>query len=219
MARMALALMLCAAGCRPDPGVPDYTQMQALLDGGSGPQGVLPGPNPYVPGNRRLAFGLFYEGGASETLLVDDASRHYYVFGDTGPTYGQRASNDRVEGLRSDELSFVGNPWWGGGIIWDNPTDLSKWTTLHVSMASPDPGLAEIDLRLVHGDGTATQEAVLSAGLYGWKNDGAWHNLSIPLADFVAKGGNLAKVRGPFVIGGLGPKNGEKLLVDDMYME
>jgi hypothetical protein len=195
--------------------------MQALLDGGSGPQGVLPGPFPYVPGTRRLAFGIFYEGGASQTLAVDDASRHYYVFGDssTPPTYGQRSSNDRVEGLHSDELTFIGNPWWGGGIIWDNPTDLSKWTTLHVSMASPDPGLAEIDLRLVHGDGTATQEAVISAGPYGWKNDGAWHTLTIPLADFVAKGGNLAKVRGPFVIGGLGPKNGEKLLVDDVYME
>jgi hypothetical protein len=216
MRALLLSLALLAAACRPDPGVPDYSAMAALLDGGSGPQGSLPGPSPYVPGTKRLAFGLFYEGGASDLLLVDDATRHYYVFENT---YSQRSSGDRVEGLHSDELTFTGSPWWGGGLVWDQATSLTGWTTLHVSLSSPDTGLAAINLRLLYGEGATAAEAVVKATDFGWVNDGVWHHLSIPLSSFVAAGANLAKVRGPFVIGGLNPGNGESLLVDNMYME
>lgn len=220
--RLAWIFMIAAGtACRPDPGIPDYSEQDAWLDAGQGPDGALPGPSPYVPGTRRLAFGLFYEGGASETLLIDDATRHYYIFGLEGsgaPTYAQQASSDRVEGLHADELTFTGTAWWGGGIIWDTPTDLTSWTSLHVSLASSDAGLASISLRLTSGAGTPAT-ATVEASAYGWKNDGAWHHLVIPLADFRSHGAELDKVRGPFLIGGVGAKTGERLRVDALYAD
>jgi hypothetical protein len=221
MTRALLTLSCLLVACRPDPGLPDYSGMAALFDAGSGPQGSLPGPSPYVPGTRRLAFGIFYESGASETLLVDDATRHYYIFGlPSGmSTYTQQSSSDRVEGLHSDEFTFGPTGFWGGGLIWDRPTDLSAYTTMHVSLVSSDSSLAAIDVRMLSGDGPSPKNIPLKAGDYGWKNDGLWHHLAVPLADFVAQGIDLKKVRGPFVLGGVNPGNGETLLVDNVYFE
>jgi hypothetical protein len=218
---MTLALALAAAACRPDPGLPDYSTMAGLRDAGADDGGLLPGPSPYVPGTRRLALGLFYEGGASESLALDDGTRHYYIFGLEGSgtlTYAQEASSDRVEGLAADRLVMAGTPWWGGGIVWDAPTDLSGWRTLHVSLASSDPGLSAIQLRLLHGEGSA-REALVEAGDHGWAADGAWHHLAIPLAAFGAKGADLTRVRGPFLIGGVGAGGGEAILVDNLYVD
>ena len=220
MRRVVAFLLFSILGCRPDPGVPDYSGMEELMADRAN-NGPLPGPSPYVPGTKRLIFGIFYEGDSSTQIKVDDASRHYYIFiveGTTRLTYSQRASSDRVEGIQSDEFIGAGEGWWGGGIIWDNATDLSEWKTLHVSLASSDAGFEKINLTMLHGD-SQTQAAVLKATDYGWKNDGVWHHLSVPLADFVAKGANLKKVRGPFVIGGMRIEVDESLLVDNLYAD
>lgn len=216
MRTTALALLLGLAACRPDPGVPDYSS-QAGLFGDGGSQEVKPGPFPYVAGSRRLAFGAFYEGGASDRVPLD----HYYIFSDS---YSTQPSDERVEGLQSDELVFKGTGFWGGGLFWDKPTDLTGWSTLHVSLNSSDPGLAIIAVRvLFFGPPPGNAEVTLGvrANDYGWKNDGEWHHLAIPLTAF--GGLDLARMRSPFTIGndqgGGTARVGEVLLIDNVYVD
>ncbi len=108
--------------------------------------------------------------------------------------------------------------------MWDTPTDLSSWTTLHVSLKSSDPGMAEVEVRVLHGAAPAGPITVgLRGTRYGWVNDGEWHHLAIPLADFTAAGVALSRCRGPL---GFGSPNGapamhagETLLLDNFYYE
>lgn len=216
---LALAVLALAA-CRPDPGLPDYSEMDALLDAGTD-VGFLPGPSPYVPGVRRLAFGIFYEGGASERLDLSDPSRHYYIF---SSTYVDTIATDRVEGNASNKLTISGGSpgWWGGGLIWDTPVDLSSWTTLHLSLKSSDVGMAEVEVRMAHGTGAAPTTTGVRATAYGYANDGAWHHLAIPLSAFRTAGVDLAKCRGPLGFGspvGTVVHAGEALLLDNVYVE
>lgn len=217
-----LALLLAAAGCRPDPGLPDYSAMDQLFDGGGG-VGSLPGPYPYVVGTKRLAFGIFYDGASSDQLDLSDPSHHYYIF---SSTYSDEIWADRVEGTTSNRFSIPGSTpgWWGGGIVWDTPTDLTGWTTMHVSFKSSDPGMAEVEVRLLHGPAPAGPITVgLKGTRYGWANDGQWHHLSIPLADFVAAGVNLTRIRGPLgfgsAVGAPLMKSGETLVIDNFYFD
>lgn len=210
------ALVLALSGCRPDPGVPDYSSHVGLFgDGGS--QEVKPGPFPYVEGTRRLAFGAFYEGGASDRLPLDN----YFIFSDS---YSTQPSDERVEGLQSDQLVFKGTGFWGGGLFWDQPTDLSGWSTLHVSLNSADRGLAVIAVRVLYfgpPPGNAEVTLGVKANDYGYTNDGQWHHLAIPLSAFT--GLDVSRMRSPFTIGndpGGGTAGvGEVLLIDNVYVD
>lgn len=213
----ALAVVALTA-CRPDPGVPDYSSLEAIF-GDGGASEFKPGPYPWVEGTRRLAFGVFYENGASDRLPIDD----YFIFSNS---YATAPSDDRVEGLQSDELAFNGTGFWGGGLFWRAPTDMRGWTTLHVSLRSEDPGLAVIALRTLYfgpPPGNAEVTVAVRANDYGWVNDGQWHSLSVPLADFVNQGVDLSRMRSPFTIGndpgGGTAKLGEALLIDDVYVD
>lgn len=216
----ALALVMIAvavSSCRPDPGVPDYSGLTGIFGGDGGAPEVKPGPYPYVTGSRRLAFGIFYEGAASDRLPLD----HYFIFSNS---YGTQPSEERVEGLQSDQLDFKGTGFWGGGVFWDNPTSMTGWNTLHVSLLSSDPGLATIAVRVLYfGPAPANTEVTLQvkANDYGWVNDGQWHSLSIPLSAF--GGLDLGRMRSPFTIGndatGGTAKTGETLLIDDLYVD
>ena len=58
-----LVVVAVAAGCRPDPGASAYDQQEPFPHDGGGDE-LLPGPNPYQPGQRRLSIGAFYENDA-----------------------------------------------------------------------------------------------------------------------------------------------------------
>ncbi|MDP1822785.1 MAG: hypothetical protein Q8L48_06075 [Archangium sp.] len=215
-ALVLISLVLTIAACRPDPGVPDYSGLPAVFGDGGAPE-VRPGPFPFVEGSRRLAFGPFYEGGASDRVPID----HYYIFSNS---YSTEPSEERVEGLQSDQLNFNGTGFWGGGLFWDQPTNLTGWTTLHVSLFSSDPGLSIIAIRVLYfgpSPGNAEVTLQVRANDYGWVADGRWHSLSIPLADF--PGLDLARMRSPFTIGndqnGGTARTNEVLLIDDVYVD
>lgn len=211
-------VLLVLAACRPNPGVPDYSGMASLF-GDGGVNMSLAGPDPYVPGSRRLVFGAFYEGGSSVELPLD----HYFIFSNS---YTTVPSDDRVEGLQSDELDFNGTAFWGGGLFWDKPTDMRGWTTLHVSLKSDATNLAVIALRTLYlGPAPASTEITVAvkANDYGYVNDGQWHTLAVPLADFVKQGLDLSRMRSPFTLGNdvssATAKTGDVLLLDDVYVD
>jgi hypothetical protein len=214
MKKPVYALLMLLAACRPDPGEPDYAGNGPFARPDAGPGGgpssdVLPGPFPFQEGQRRLGVG-FYEGGRSEDIAVDNTTTHVYLYENTVTL---EPSTDRVEGRSSDLVVHGGKPWLGFGVHWDTPRSMDGWKTLHISLKSEDPGFAEVKVAM---NDTATS-IQLDAKQYGYANDGEWHHLAIPLADYVAKGLKLNAVNSPFALfSGAGPA-ADKLLMDNLY--
>lgn len=216
LAALAAALVV-AAGCGRDSGNPDYSGHEGLIP----PDKKYEEPDPFVPGERRLSVDLFYEGERTETLKINGFRNHYFIFG--GPefgrdTYVQGGSGNRVEGEQSDRITLVGTPWWGGGIVWDEPIDLTGWTKLYVSFKSSAASFARFDLTMLHGEGESPRSVVFAVTDYGYKNDGEWHSLEIPLSDAIERGLDLTRVRSPFIIGAAGGRSGDLLLIDNLYL-
>lgn len=210
-----LAIAVSLLACRMDPGEPDYGDLEDVFDRASQDDDDEPvvGPDPYVPGEARLSLGIFYEGGFSDIVPINGQDSNYYIFlADGQLSYTQSSFPERVEGAQSDLLTLAGTSWWGGGIIWEPSRDLSDWTTLAVSLLSND--IEELEVTL-----GSDVEVSLPATDYGYTNDGEWHHLVIPLADFTAGGVDLSATRLAFVLGGVGGNAGARLLVDNVYLE
>ncbi|MFM2247127.1 MAG: hypothetical protein RL071_3201 [Pseudomonadota bacterium] len=204
-----LAIALLAA-CRADPGAPAYPAADSA-GADTGP-GLPQGPDPYVEGEPRLDLGLYYEGGSSERVEINDLDTHYYIY---EGTYAERVElQDVIEGREAVKLEVADKGWLGGGLTWDSPRDLSGWGVLAVSLRSGDAGMNSLALHMQAG-----AEAVRPLADYGWVADGQWHHLRLPLADFAAAGANLAAVTGPYVLIGAGVAPGEQLTIDDLYIE
>lgn len=217
-------LTLLALGCRLEPGPTDYAAQQP----GAEPVveddvDFLPGPDPFVEGERRLFFGPFYEGGFSDAIAIDDVTNFFFVFGAGGNNTLEILSvNDRVEGFGSDAFVHTGQGFWGislsfftanpddGGV--PRPEDLSTWDTLHISLKSSDPTYAEVNIGMASSSG----EQTVGATAYGYANDGEWHSIEIPLSDLSAV--DLSSVITPLIISGAGGSAGETLLVDAFYI-
>lgn len=207
-------VLLALAGCRADPGRPDYSGLSEVFERANETRDndVLPGPDPYVAGEDRLGLGIFYEGSASEVVPIDGTASAYYIFlANNQLTFVQTSAADRVEGRQSDLFTLAGAPWWGGGVVWDPVRDLRPWTVLSVSLKSND--LEDVNVTV-----GSTVEVALPASSYGYAGDGQWHNLTIPLSDFEAGGVDLSAIRLVFALGGVGG-SGARLLVDNVYME
>lgn len=204
-----LPALIGLLACRPDPGLPSYPDTGTAATDTSEP--ALPeGPDPYEAGEARLSIGLYYESGYSDLIEINDVDTHYYIF---ESTYTEGVElQDVVEGREASLITHGAVGWFGGGITWDTPRDLSAWTTMYVSLRSGDPGFADLNLHFTGGT-----EAIVSAADYGWAADGQWHHLQVPLADFVAGGADLSIVTAPYVLIGAGGTEGEQLKVDNLY--
>lgn len=210
-------LALVAVACGSDPGTPDYSDQAGIVP----PDQKFEEPDPFQAGKARLSVEAFYEGGRTETIYINGFRTHYFIFGGTElgtDSYSQAASGDRVEGEHSDQITLVGTPWWGGGIVWDTPIDLSKWKKLSVAFKSSDRSFARFDLTLLYGDGDTPRSITINPADYGYANDGQWHFLQIPLSDVIDRGLDPTKVRSPFVIGATGGTAGDRLLIDNLYL-
>lgn len=205
---MLVAAACLGAGCRPDPGPSRYDAQEPFPhDGGDG--AALPGPMPYQPGERRLSIGAFYEGGASDVVPVDNMTSNLYVYSETVTLLPDA---DHIEGKTATRVTHAGMTWWGLGVHWMTPRDLSSWTTLYVSLRSHDAAFAMVDIGMNNAN-----PVFVHAADYGFAADDAWHTLRIPLADFVAAGLDATQVAAPFVLGGGAGQGGEQLKVDDVY--
>ena len=222
LGRLAALLAIgTTMGCAADIGTPNYEFMEGLVSPPVNPPPVP--PNPFQAGDKRLFVGYFYEGGRSTSIPINTVTTNYFIFvtDEDNPlatfTYSQTDTDDRVEGLIAIEISLLEQPFWGGGIIWDEPHDLSEWTTMYVSFKSSDPSFAGFDLTVQSGTGEDGQGFTVDVRNYGYENDGDWHNLRIPLQDFIDLGFDISAVRSPFIIGGAGGRPEDTLLIDDLY--
>lgn len=221
----SLAVSLFAA-CGPD-GTPDYSDQVGLRES-INPFPPVP-PDPFEPGERgepgdqRLSVGYFYEGGRSATIEINTVTTDYFIFAldverpVATRTFAESTSTDRVEGQFSYEVTLNGSPFWGGGIIWFEPIDLSEWTTMFVSFKSSDPSFARFDITLQSGVGEEPADVNIDPTSYGYTNDGQWHFLQIPLQDAIGRGLDPLTVRSPFIISAPGGTEGDVLLIDNLY--
>jgi hypothetical protein len=214
----ALSSLAVTAGCRPDPQADSTYDQQETFDAGV----PLPGPIPYQPGSARLDVGSFYEGQSSQRIPID-ATHHVYIYAadDSNPAATLTAAlipdPDRIEGIWSTRVGLTMQPWWGFGVHWDSAVDFAAWKFLRVSLKSSDAAFADVAVAMNSAAGSTPMTVKLDAGAYGYKNDGAWHTLAIPIADFAAGGLDVSQVIAPFVLtGGAGPPSAI-LKVDDLY--
>ncbi len=208
--RRHTALFVALAACRPDPGAPNYPN-PGPWDPLTDDPDFLGGSQPYEDGEDRLSYGIFYEGGYSDLLLLDEVTRHFYIY---EGTFGVSVSDDRVEGLTSDALTLTGNPWWGGGVHWDEATDLGDWDHLHIALKSSDSSLASWSIGMTGGG----NEGRVNVSAAGFVPDGSWQDLSIPLADFESAGVDLGSVTVGLLLVGEGGAAGDTVLIDDLYL-
>jgi len=210
MSRWSLAAgLLTVAACRPDPGAPNYPNPGPWDPAADDPD-FLSGSDPYEEGEARLSMGIFYEGGASDALPIDDLTRHFYIY---EGSFGMGVSDDRVEGLTSDEITVGDLGWWGGGVHWDTPEDLSAWTTLHLALQSNDPAMETWTIGMSDGVG----EGRVGVGDLGFVADGYWHELELPLALLASSVDLEAVTVGLLMVGATG-EPGATVKIDDLYL-
>lgn len=197
-----MSLLLLGLACRPDPGAPSYPDPEPWV--------VTDDPefyaDPLDPGEERLSIGAFYEGPADEVVPIDDAETHFYVYENT---FSVQTTDDRWEGYVADTLTHGSLAWFGGGIHWDSPRDLSGWEALHLVVSTSDEASWDVGLT---GGGVEARRAVADYGLVA---DGSWHELQIPLEDFA--GADLSSVSVAFLIVGEQGETGDEFTLDAVY--
>lgn len=209
----AALLALGLGACRPDAGASDYASQEpfeAEGSGGGGPSNELEGPDPWVAGEDRLSIGAFYEGGSSDLVPIDEETTHLYVY---ESTLRLLPTTTRVEGLEATAIEHAGGAWWGFGVHWDIPRDMTAWTTLHVSLRTDVAGFDAVEFGMNDADGTYT----VQASDYGWATDDTWHHLAIPLTDLDDAGLSRDRVTAALVVLGGPGANGDQLLFDNVY--
>ncbi len=208
-ALLLCSLVLAIGGCRADSGPDDYASQERLRLDAEPP----PIDADIEPGERRFALGIFYEGPADESVTIDGVSAHFYIYEDTFAASTEEA--DRVEGAVSDRLVLRGGPWWGGGVHWDTPRDLSGWATMNLSLKTSAASQATLKIALnTPGD----VQTVIDPADYGFAADGEWHDLVIPLADYAAAGADLTQVAAPLVFVGPAGAAGDSVLIDGVFL-
>lgn len=198
-----MTLVLALFACRPEIGPPDYPDRVPWVRDDAEFYG-----DPLVTGEERLSIGVFYEGAATETMIIDDVATHFYVY---ESTFTDKPTDDRWEGYIANELVNAGKGWWGGGVHWDTAKDLSAWETLHLVARSDVVTDFEFGL---NGGGT---EAKVSAASLGFVADDEWHVLEVPLTAFAGEGANLSAVTVGLVLVGAGGAAGDAVVIDGVY--
>lgn len=205
---LVVPALFALSGCRGDSGPDDYLSQERLRFDAAPP----PIDADIEEGEERLSIGIFYEGPAVQTVVVDELRAHFYIY--EGTFNALPEAGDRVEGAESTALRTTGGPWWGGGVHWDDPRDLSTWDRFHLSLKSDDASMSGLTIAM-NLPGDVPVEIDLAE--YGWAADGAWHRIEIPLSDYTAAGMNLATVAAPLVFLGPAGAAGDQVLVDDVY--
>ncbi len=211
---VAMVCVLVLAGCRSNLDESDYDEQEAFdfsvtpTEGGTDP---LPGPDPFITGEQRLSIGVFYEGGSSELVEVNNETTHLFLYEET---VGVEVVEEPLEGLSAHRVQHSGGPWWGMGVHWDSPSDLSAWATLHISFQSTT--FAQIQIGM---NGADDVRHAVNATNYGYVADGQWHHLAIPLSDLATIGLDLSAVSAPLSLGGTAGETTDFVLIDNVYLD
>ncbi len=205
--RGTFLLLFLFSACRPALDTPTYPSFSDWSDTAD----PFLTTTTFTTVEERLSIDVFYEGDATETIPIDGVSTHYYIYENT---YTELTSSDRLEGVESARLVLGGSPWWGGGIHWDSPQDISDWTSFTLGFKSTSDVFANFDIGMTGGE----VEVRLPAADYGWVADGEWHQLVLPLADFADGGVALSSVTVGLLLVGESAEPNAELLIDNVFL-
>jgi hypothetical protein len=132
----------------------------------------------------------FHLGDFYESPVTDGAALSTDVVTSVWDQSSQLASvrNDVAEGDSAQRAITGDKGWLGFGVSYTTPIDATAWKTLRVSLRSTEKEF-EAQLTITIGDEAQVKKedgSNLVARDYGFKSDGKWHALAIPLSDFVA---------------------------------
>ena len=225
MRNLVWVTFVVLAACRPNPGAHYYESQEDFSLSQNQGGTLLGGAVPYEEGTPRLSVGAFYEGGASETVPINESDTFYYIYDQVladetrQTTFTQTTDSDHVEGTYADHFLVGDLGWFGCGIHWNDARDLSVWNRLSISLKSSAPSISNIEIGMNNVVDENEIAYFWSATDYGFTNDGEWHRLVLPIRHLTAKGFNPASVRAPLILtsGVLTIESGAELLVDDVY--
>ena len=174
-----LAATIYLVSCRPDPGPHYYESQEDFTQDGTAGSNFLGGEVPFEDGVPRLDVGVFYEGQTTESVPINETDTFYYIYDQVLAdesrkiTFTQTSDSDRVEGTQSDYFLMSDLGWFGCGVHWDAPRDLSAWTHLSISFKSDAASITNVRLGMNNVVDDNEIAAFVDTSDYGYVNDGS----------------------------------------------
>jgi hypothetical protein len=175
-------------------------------------------PIPAIDKSSRFQLGDFYDGKA------DDAATLHAQASTSVWDLASQLENVRTEVAEGElaQRAITGDKGWLGlGVAYDKPIDVHGWTTLVVSLRSSQAPLEPL-LSVIIADRAqvaAMKGATLLARDYGFRSDGKWHELKIPLADFQQQAAvDLTQLSLGFGLSAAPAAAGDSVDIDGLYL-
>ncbi|HHU58478.1 MAG TPA: hypothetical protein GXZ39_09285, partial [Bacteroidales bacterium] len=166
---------------------------------GEGELVVSPPVTPPVTPPAGETYGIYTENPNVDTaLLIDDLNGHIYIWENTLRALGT-APYDGEEVLAFASQGSAG--WWGFGVHDDAAADLSHFADGYLHFAVKTTSAESFRIEISGANGTKGHLGfVAGSDPSGFVRDGAWHQVSFPLAPLVAGGLDLSAVPIPFSV-------------------
>ena len=144
-------------------------------------------------------YGIYTENPNVDTaLLIDDLNGHIYIWENTLGALST-APYDGEEVLAFASQGSAG--WWGFGVHDDAAADLSHFADGYLHFAVKTTSAESFRIEISGANGTKGHLGfVAGSDPSGFVRDGAWHQVSFPLAPLVAGGLDLSAVPIPFSV-------------------
>lgn len=144
-------------------------------------------------------YGIYTENPNVDTaLLIDDLNGHIYIWENTLRALST-APYDGEEVLAFASQGSAG--WWGFGVHDDAAADLSHFADCYLHFAVKTTSAESFRIEISGANGTKGHLGfVAGSDPSGFVRDGAWHQVSFPLAPLVAGGLDLSAVPIPFSV-------------------
>lgn len=160
---------------------------------------VSPPVTPPVTPPAGETYGIYTENPNVDTsLLIDDLNGHIYIWENTLGALSS-APYDGEEVLAFASQGSAG--WWGFGVHDDAAADLSHFADGYLHFAVKTTSAESFRIEISGANGTKGHLGfVAGSDPSGFVRDGAWHQVSFPLAPLVAGGLDLSAVPIPFSV-------------------
>lgn len=166
---------------------------------GEGELVVSPPTTPPVTPPAGETYGIYTENSNVDTaLLIDDLNGHIYIWENTLRALGT-APYDGEEVLAFASQGSAG--WWGFGVHDDEAADLTHFADGYLHFAVKTTSAESFRIEISGANGLKGHLGfVAGSDPSGFVRDGAWHQVSFPLAPLVAGGLDLSAVPIPFSV-------------------
>lgn len=166
---------------------------------GEGELVVRPPVTPPVTPPAGETYGIYTENpNVAASLLIDDLDGHIYIWENTLRALST-APYDGEEVLAFASQGSAG--WWGFGVHDDEAADLTHFADGYLHFAVKTTSAESFRIEISGANGTKGHLGfVAGSDPSGFVRDGAWHQVSFPLAPLVAGGLDLSAVPIPFSV-------------------